>query len=205
MRISAPVLVTITLVTGFVLGRASGVATSPSGVAAQPQFPPGIYPETGNRLPLVERRGLDEFGRAEYDEFEANIRTGRLLAGFYGPGGIRLHSPRVSDGLLRSNFYLRFDSPIGRRTYELAVLTTARDLDHQFEWTAHEPAALREGLEAAVVDVVKFRRSTNQLARRDALVIEVGRQALGGRAVSLTTFNEALREFGQRASWMSFR
>ena len=58
------------------------------------------------------------------------IRAGRMLAGLYGPVGIRLSSPRVSDATLQGNLYLRFDSRIGRRAYEIAVLTTAREFDH---------------------------------------------------------------------------
>ena len=113
-----------------------------------------------------------------------------------------MHSPHVSDGLLRSNLYLRFDSAIGRRIYELAVLTTARELDQQFEWTAHEPAALRQGLEPAVVDVVKFRRFTNQLARRDALVIEVGRALpLSMRHYASVAKGPGGCRFGDRRVW----
>ena len=37
---------------------------------------------------------------------------------------------------------------------ELAILTTAREMDSQFEWVAHEPEALKEGVEQSVIDVV---------------------------------------------------
>jgi 4-carboxymuconolactone decarboxylase len=94
--------------------------------------------------------------------------------------------------------YLRFESGIGRRTYELAVLVTARELNQQFEWTAHEPAALAAGVEQAVIDAVKFRRPVTSLASRDALVIELGREALRNRSVGLSTFNSALNVFGAK-------
>ena len=29
---------------------------------------------------------------------------------------------------------------------EVAILTTAREMDSQFEWVAHEPEAIKEGV-----------------------------------------------------------
>jgi hypothetical protein len=38
------------------------------------------------------------------------------------------------------------------------VLITAREIDQQYEWSAHEPAGVRAGLEQSVIDVVKYDR-----------------------------------------------
>lgn len=77
-------------------------------------------------------------------------------------------------------------------------MVTARELNQQFEWTAHEPAALAAGVEQAVIDAVKFRRPVTALAAPDALVIELGREAFRNRSVGLATFNEALNVFGAK-------
>jgi 4-carboxymuconolactone decarboxylase len=130
----------------------------------------GVYAESGNRLPLVKRDDLDDLGKTLYDEVDADVKSGRALAGFQGPLGLALYSPRVAAGDQRKNNYLRFESPIGRRFYELAILVTARELDQQFEWTAHEPAAVRAGVEPAVIDVVKNRLALTGLQPRDAAV-----------------------------------
>jgi 4-carboxymuconolactone decarboxylase len=188
----------LALVAGLSLGQIVSSVGSQRQAPAGQDAQVGIHRESGNRLPLITRERLDDFGKEEYDEIQEDIRSGRMLAGLYGPVGIRLYSPRVSDGTLRSNLYLRFESDIGRRTYELAVLVTARELDQQFEWTAHEPAALKAGVEQGVIDIVKFRRSVAALPRRDAVVIQIGREALGDRAVSLKTFTEALQLFGEQ-------
>lgn len=160
--------------------------------------PHDIDPESRNRLPLVKRESLDEFGRALYDKTDADARSGRSLAGFQGPNGIALYSPRVAEADQRKNDYLRFDSPLGRRLYELAVLVTARELDHQFEWTAHEPAALKAGVEPALIDVVKYRRPLAGLQPKDAALIQLGRELVGRRAVETSTLAEALRLFGEK-------
>jgi hypothetical protein len=51
--------------------------------------------------------------------------------------------------------------------FQLVVLITAREIDQQYEWSAHEPAGLRVGLEQSVIDVVKYDpRRDRDLARR---------------------------------------
>ena len=191
-------------VSASMAGRGEGVRSQsgnsgPDATAAQaPAIPrPGdVYPESRNRLPLVERESLDELGRTLFDKTTADARSGRSLAGFQGPNGIALYSPRVADNDQRKNDYLRFDSPLGRRHYELAVLVTARELDQQFEWTAHEPAALRAGVEPAVIDIVKYRRPLAGVQPKDAAIIRLGRELVGLRSVEPSTFAEALRLFG---------
>ena len=50
----------------------------------------------------------------------------------------------------------------------LAVLIVAREIDQQYEWSAHEPAGVRQGLEQSVIDVVKYDRPVTGLAEKDA-------------------------------------
>ena len=57
----------------------------------------------------------------------------------------------------------------------VAILVSARELDQQFEWTAHEPAALKEGLEPAIVDVVKHRKPVDGLGEKEAVIVSFGR------------------------------
>ena len=82
---------------------------------------------------------------------------------------------------------------------ELAILITAREFDSQFEWAAHEPEALREGISRDIIEVVMHRLDTSGLDQADAIVIELGREIFGARKVTSKTFARALRHFGQRA------
>jgi 4-carboxymuconolactone decarboxylase len=170
--------------------------------ANQPQMggalqPPDVYPESGCRLPLPERAELDPIRRRIYDSL-VDPRGG-TLRGLQGPGGIMLHSKGLARHSRPLNQYLRFESGLSGRVREIAILTTARALDSQFEWAAHEPAALREGVPPAVIDVIKHRRSTAGLDDVDAAVIELGREIFTARAVSAGTFARALRAFDRAA------
>src|SRR5687768_9477911 len=133
-----------------------------------------IDPQSGCRLPLPEREQLDEARRRIYDSL-ADPRGGSLR-GLRGPGGISLHSPGLAPHSRALNHYLRQEAGLGGRVREIAILTTARALDSDFEWAAHEAEALREGVPEAVVAAIKHERSTAGLDDADAVVIDLGRE-----------------------------
>jgi len=156
-----------------------------------------IDPGSGCRLPLPKREELDEFGQLTYDSLADP--KGRTLRGLKGPGGILLHSPALARHTRPLNHYLRHEAGLGGRVRELAILTTARELDSQFEWAAHEPAARGEGISAEIIDIVRSRRPTSALDEGDAIVIELGREIFGAKKLSSATFARALKQFGRRA------
>ncbi len=51
---------------------------------------------------------------------------------------------------------------------EVAILTTARECDSQFEWAAHEPEALKEGVAPALIDVIRNRAPLTGIDPADA-------------------------------------
>jgi len=135
-----------------------------------PTMPSDIDPQSGFRLPLPKREDLDEAGKAHYDRATA---PGASIAGLQGPTGIGLYSPKAAAHARALNRYLRFEAGFVPRIREIAILTTAREMDSQFEWSAHEPEALKEGVEPRVIDVIKHRLSTADLDETDATVIEL--------------------------------
>ena len=64
-------------------------------------------------------------------------------------------------------------------------------MDSQFEWVAHEPEALKEGVEPDVIDVIRHRQNTAGLDETDAAVIELGRQIFRDHKVTPPTFAKA--------------
>jgi 4-carboxymuconolactone decarboxylase len=83
---------------------------------------------------------------------------------------------------------LRHEAGLGGRVRELAILTTARELDSQFERAAREPEALREGITREIIEIIKHRLNTSGLEQTDAIIIELGREIFGARKVAPTTF-----------------
>jgi 4-carboxymuconolactone decarboxylase len=155
--------------------------------------PADIDPKSGFRLPLPHREDLDEAGKKAYDR---GATPGATIAGLQGPAGIYLYSPKVAALHNQLNRYLRFEAGFPARVREIAILTTAREMDSQFEWVAHEPEALKEGVSQAVIDVIKHRKSTAGLDANDALIIELGRELWRDHRVKSETFAKAKAAFG---------
>jgi 4-carboxymuconolactone decarboxylase len=156
-------------------------------------MPSDIDPQSGFRLPLPKREDLDEAGRRTYDR---GTTPGATIAGLQGPAGIQLFSPRTAPHHTAINRYLRFESGISPQVREIAILITAREMDSQFEWVAHEPEALKEGVPQQVIDIIKHRKSTAGIDETDALVIELGRQIWRDHKVSSEIFARAKAVFG---------
>ena len=168
-----------------------------SGGPAMTALSKDIYPESRSRLPLPKREALDEQGKRVYDSVLDPKRP--TLAGFQGPAGIWLHSPRVGEPFREMNRILRNEVPLEPRLRELAILVTAREFDSQFEWTAHEPVALKEGLDPKILDAVKFRKAVSGAPEKEAAIIAFGRELFRDRKVRAETYAEMVRVFGQTA------
>ena len=169
---------------------AHGVAFAQTGSA-----PPDIHADSGNRLPLVKRDSLDPAGQKTYDQL--NSPSGGSLAGLRGPGGIMLYAPKVSELNSALNRYLRSpETGFDGHVRELAILVTAREFDNQFEWAAHESVALKEGVPAATIDVVKHRKSLRGVPEADAVIVQLGREIYRNRKVSAATYARAVKQFG---------
>ena len=155
--------------------------------AAQAPVPSDINPVTLSRLPPVTPEDLDEEGR-------------RLLAARPdakpGPGPTHITNSRPRERSL--GIPSGEGSPVGARFFQLAVLIVAREINQQYEWTAHEPAGRRQGLEQSVIDVVKHRRSVAGLSEKDAAFITFGRTLLREHKVSSTMWADMVRLFGRQ-------
>ena len=189
--------ITLLLVIGATVSLGYGLNNMPpqagsgnGSSGAVSSFPKDIHPETGNRLPAVNRDTLDEAAKKIYDAGAPGTD--------YGPQRLRLYSGGAevfSSGL---NDFLRHKAGLEPRLVELSILAAVREMDGEYEWTAHEPAALKAGISPEIVDIVKYRKPLTGVGEKEATIIELGREAVGKHKVSSETFARALKLFGDR-------
>jgi 4-carboxymuconolactone decarboxylase len=173
--------------------RSEQIAVPAAGMSSQSSagtFPKDVYADTGNRLPAIKKDSLDDAGKKLYDA--------RGPVDSFGPGAIRLYSLPVSEHMGSVNDFLRHKAGLDPRLVELAILVTARESDSEYEWTAHEPQGLKAGLQPEIIDVVRFRKSTDGLAEKDAVIIQLGREVMGKHHVSSDVAARALNLFGKQ-------
>jgi len=161
------------------------LAALPAIVQGQPALPADIHPVTLSRLPPATPDVLDDAAQ-QLLAARTNYVPGP------GPGHITAYSPNGRSVGSSSGE----NSPVGARMFQLAVLIAMREIDQQYEWSSHEPHGLRQGLEQAVIDVVKFDRDVTGLDDKDATVITFGRTLLRENKVSSELWQKMVGHFG---------
>jgi len=200
MHSTRNVIVILCLISAGLLGAlVSGpLAAQQPGSKAWEEYaaslPKDISPESGSRLPSIDRSALNDEGKKVFDAVASNPNT---LAGLRGPVGIRLYSPGITHNQGKETSYLRYGSTISRKHAELIILVTARAFDAQFEWTYHEPPGRKAGLAENVIDAVRYNKPLTGLPEQDAAIIQFGREVFGKTAVTSDTFAKAEKLFGK--------
>jgi hypothetical protein len=163
------------------------LASLPAIAHAQTTLPPDINPTTLSRLPPVTPEDLDDEGRRLLAQ-RPEVKPGP------GPAHVTSYSPRERSLGIPTGV----GSPVGPRYFQLAVLIMAREIDQQYEWSAHEPAGLRQGLEQSVIDVVKYNRDVAGLPEKDATLITFGRTLYREHHVSSELWQKMVGQFGRQ-------
>lgn len=162
------------------------LAALPVAALAQDSLPQDIHPVTLSRLPPATAADLDEEGQRLLAATELDPRPGPRHVTLYSPGELDLGIPSGET------------SPVGPRYFQLAVLITAREIDQQYEWSSHEPAGLRQGLEQSVIDVVKYDRDVAGLSDQDATLITFGRALFREHRVSSELWEKMMGYWGRQ-------
>src|SRR5580704_11276917 len=165
-------------------------------VSSQSQtLPPDINPVTLSRMPPVTKSDLDPESQKLLDA-RTSVTPGP------GPGHLGIYNPKASEGTGILGRALGVPtgetSRLGARMYQLVVLITAREIDQRYEWSAHEPAGLRAGLEQSVIDIVKYDRSVDGLAEKDATLIRFFRALLREHRVTSDLFARMIADHGKQ-------
>ncbi len=142
--------------------------------------PDDIHPDSRSRLPYVRTQTGNAATPVLYSRSIAPEGT--------GPAQIRRHGAGV-ESLERS---------VGRRLMGLVILVTAREHDAQYQWTLNELAAVEDGLEPSIIELVRHRGPVTGLSRKEAVLIEFGRELFAEHNVSSQTYSRALEIFGER-------
>jgi 4-carboxymuconolactone decarboxylase len=167
-------------------------------LSAQGQaLPADINPESLARLPHLQRQDAGADAKRLFDIFvrNSNAPTDKLS----GPLAFAAYNVPVATALLDLH-----DGAVGgtlnAHVRELAILVACRITNYNLEWNGHEQAALRAGVDAKVIDLVRNNGAVTGLAEADAAVIQFGRELLLDRKMSPATFAIAKQLFGDKGA-----
>ena len=181
-----------TLLVSTMLALSLSAAASAQEKKAQP-LPPDVNPVSLTRLPPLKRDDLNDEGKAIYDKI---VGTGP--APTTGPVALSLYSPKIALVFNDLNGFLRYNGDLSPRHTEVAIVAATWEIRQQYEYSAHEPAALRFGAPQAVIDTIKFNREPVGLSPEETTIIRLSRAIMRDHKVSSDLYAEAVKLFGRK-------
>jgi 4-carboxymuconolactone decarboxylase len=143
------------------------------------------------RIALATAETLNPEQRRVYDAIASGPR-----AGVRGPFLALLNQPAVADKWQQLGEVLRYHTSLPPRLSELAILVTARHMDCQYEWSAHEKHARNGGLAPEIIDAIKAGKRPAKLAADEQAVYDYALELNERHAVSAATYDKAKASFG---------
>ena len=134
---------------------------------------------------------------AEQKKAAADFEAARGLPVF-GPFQPLMHSPQVMNQARAMGDHLRYRSAIGNTLSELVILVTAREWSQDYEWSVHEPIAVKAGIRQDVCDAIAEGRRPTGLREDEEIVYEFATELLKNKRVSDRTFERADTRFGKK-------
>jgi 4-carboxymuconolactone decarboxylase len=102
-----------------------------------------------SRIALLTREGLSPAQAEVYNSINAGAR-----GGVRGPFRVLLHSPDLAKRVEQLGVYLRFQCKMAERLRELAITIIAEHWHAGYEWYAHAPLAVKQGIPEGVLEAV---------------------------------------------------
>src|ERR1700730_767021 len=153
-----------------------------------------LDPQSRARLPYLKKSDLDAKSQKSLEPFVAKDDSVR------GPLAFAAYNPAVAQALFDLHNAAVPGGTLDPHTRELAILVACRETNYNLEWNAHEAIGLKVGMDAKLIDVVRYNRPLAGLNEKDATVIRFGRQMFHDKKVDSATFAKALELWGKRGA-----
>jgi 4-carboxymuconolactone decarboxylase len=111
-----------------------------------------------------------------------------------------IHAPDVARHASRLGAFLRYDTSLGARNSELAILVTARYWSAQYEWYAHKKMAIEAGLDAKIIDDINHRRVPDFNDPKSQLIYEFSESLHINHMVPKPLYDKAIELLGEKGT-----
>lgn len=143
------------------------------------------------RLQNVEMAALTPDQRKVHDAIASGPR-----GTVYGPFLALLHVPELANRTQHLGELVRYDTSLGRKLSEIAIITTARGLRCQYEWYAHSELAAESGVSASAIEAIRTDRDPGFTDPKERLVHAFAGELVATRRVSDATYEAATETLG---------
>lgn len=115
-----------------------------------------------------------------------------------GPWIALLRSPELMTRTRGLSDYLRFESVVPGWLRELVILMTARQWGQSYEWNAHYPIAIDEGLSAEMAHAIAEGRRPENMVEEEEILYDFCTELQRNHSVSDATYERAVARFGEQ-------
>jgi len=145
-----------------------------------------------DRMPPIPADKMTEAQKKAAAEFAAARNSAPT-----GPFGVLLRVPELMDLAFKWRQHVQSRSALDQRLTEFVILISARHWTQQYEWNAHQPAAIKAGLKPEIVAAVADGRRPAQMAEDEAVLYDVCLELQRNHSVSDATYARALAKVGE--------
>jgi len=142
------------------------------------------------RLPNVNRDELKPEDQQYYDEIVGSRGSVR------GPYGILLHSPQLAARVAHTGTFVRFEFDVPEALKELVIITTAREVTSQYEFSAHARLAREAGVSEETIQAIAKGTAPQGLSGDEEILVRYTKELVGNHKISDATFNAVKDRFG---------
>jgi 4-carboxymuconolactone decarboxylase len=143
-----------------------------------------------SRVPPLDVEALSADQKRVYDQIAGNRKTVR------GPFPIWLRNPKLAEHANQFGIALRDHSTIGRRIFELAVITVCRAWSVQYAWSAHAPQAEAAGIAPGIVEAIRENRRPDFQKADERVAYEVATEIMATKELGQASYDTAVKQFG---------
>jgi 4-carboxymuconolactone decarboxylase len=115
-----------------------------------------------------------------------------------GPWNVLLRSPELMARVRGVSDYVRWNGALSPRLSEFVILITARAWSQPYEWNAHQPLAVKGGLNPEIAAAIAAGRRPHGMAEDEEILYDFATELLQNRSVSDPTYARVLAAFGEK-------
>ena len=147
-----------------------------------------------SRMPPLATEAMSPEQKRVYDQIAGKRKTVR------GPFPMWLRNPKLAEHANEFGIALRDHSIIGRRIFELCVITVCRAWSVQYAWSSHAPQAELQGIAPEVVAAIRENRTADFKRDDERVTYAVATEIMATKELSRATYDKAIAQFGEQGT-----
>jgi len=145
-------------------------------------------------MPPLAPEALSPEQKRVYDQIAGKRKTVR------GPFPMWLRNPKLAEHANQFGVALRDHSVIGRRIFELCVITVCRAGSVQYAWSSHAPQAEIAGISPEIVKAIQENQTPMFEKADERVAYETASEIMASGGLSQAGYDKALAQFGEQGT-----